>query len=405
MTDGAILVGDNVIYEDWFSEILTIGTWTNDERLLEEQLEPAAEFAGGEETGLEIRSTAPPDSGYNALALLGTDIGISGLRSNYAISVDYWIGDWWPMLDYQVYEISAPGSPRSLVILFGEYFSNQRFRVRWHAPGPGRLGHVVLGRAMVSVDLVDRGWSLAYPDQAKRVASEGGQIYTSSPQVVREMTISAGSMGDRSAFGVQRIVKKLDLPAPNLSGDVTLSDGWLTANESEQGAAEWPNLMEIGKHYRIDFHQQWRMDTPVEGAPSAPGAPRWSISSSSLYTGPDQGFPTGRASVYGEADQSDTLVWACTSGDGRAKVKVLAVYEVDFELAGWGFLSELANIQAFYARHGNSRPVVALVRPSDPILNKATGIYGYMTGKNELRQRGDADGDLFSTGIRITEAR
>lgn len=411
MEDGAILIGDNILNDDDFIAIETTSTfdsWTGEEHLLEPQLQPAAEYPVGENS-IEVRRQAGSSAGpgCNAFALLGTTVG-SDLGSGYsgpfgfAVTAEYYDGSAWQHVDgYSVYELFAPGSPTSVVVIFDEYILAQRYRVRFSAATGGHVGSVLVGRTISDITLSDRGWRQRYRDEAKQVRSEDNQVYCSSPSIVREMTIPANSVDLAATYGVHRIVNSVSLPAPVLGKDTSESDGWYSVGPGHLGSIDFKGPLTVGKYYRLDYEQ--RQDYVPDFLTSH--RPRWRVATGSLDIGSNQGWSTSRASVYGQA-VSDDLLWTAPSESGTSELRILGLYEIDYQPdGGQGFRSHLANLQAVMARHGHSRPVIAMIRPSDPVMNRVSGIYGYLAADNELTQRADADGDLFSTTLRITEAR
>jgi len=395
---GAILIGENLLDQTWFSQLLPIGSWTEFDRLLEPQLEPAAEFAGNEETGIEIRSNGFPPVGYNAIALLGTDIGLKEVPFGHAITIERLVdAAWVPVKEYTVYELNSVGSPRSLVAVFDSYVVSPRYRIRWYASDTGKVGAVIFGRAIRHIDLADAGWGIRYIDQASASTSEAGQIYTGEPQIVRELLISAATMSPLTAFGVQPINQSLSLPNPILSGDVVSSGDWVGCGNQQTGSATWSGLLTPYSYSRVDFQQR-----QIQNVPDSPVPPRWGIASASLAIGSGQGFPTGVSSVYGQAVTAD-LVCECARANGQSEWRILSVQEVDFQFAGWEFNSAQASYVAMAANHGRSRPVIVLIRPTDPVMTRIVGVYGYITGNTEIRQVGDSD--VFSTSLQIREQR
>lgn len=394
----AIIVGQNIIHESWFDRIEVDGTWTDEEHLLTSQLSPAAQFAAGA-SGIEFWSAGIPPASYNAIVLAGTSIGVDGYKSTYSLVVERFLPPSWVSLEYSAYEIASPGSPRTLVILFKEFVKSTAYRVRWHSNLAGEVGAVMLGQVIENSAIADAGWRMGYVDAAAITTSEGGQIYAGPPELTRALDIPADQVDSRLAWGVQRILETIDLPAVQLANDAQLDGDWIEVPADVQGTATWPGVFQSGRYYRVDYEQQLMDLEPGE----SPSFIRWGITPSSLSIGSDQAYSTSRASVYGQAFSTD-MVWGGASGDGTARFKILGVHEIDFEPGGFNLNPHLLSLQSMWASHGRGRPIVAMIRPTDPIINRATGIYGHLSERQEL-QHVPGDADIWRTFIRITEAR
>lgn len=400
MNKGAILIGDNVLDGERFSAT-PIGDWDGFENIYTPQLHPYAS-SDSSTAGLVIEKLTNAQKAYGALALLGTDIGL-GDSFGLKLAVDRWDNDeWHPVEGHSVYVIEATGAPRSIIILLPplEYYELSKLRVRWRGPVvPGvKIGHVIAGTAIRNIDLADQGWSIRYVDHSELVRSEGEQIYTSqSTAIVRELSVTSASMSATTAYGAPKAIKQVPLPpsSAELSGPVWYDSQSKSYNvgPGSSGSVIFPDVLTPGKHYRLDYYDHISQ-VPDGPLPSTSWEPIGINDSLFLRE-------TALTSVIGQAASSDLGVFR-NIRDCNSALTIVALREVEPLPPGFGPAPQRSSFHHVVAQHGTTHPVVFLVRPSDPIMGRSTGIYGYLTGPVKIA---DQSGDLFRTGLTIREAR
>lgn len=395
MNKGAIIIGNNMVYEPWFGSIEVIGSgWDGVENLATPQLSPVASYeAQVGPVGVEMRSiSGVPPVLPNVFALLGTDVG-GGPNGGSAhhITLEYDQGSWASTSSYSVYELAAPNSPRHLIVVLHSDIEAVGWRLRWEGNNAARsIGSFFVGRSITSPSLADQGWRQRYVDAAAKTVSEGGQIYAASPSITREVRIPMDTLDHMSMFGIPEHGSLIKLRSPTFSHDMVQSGDWWQVKDAEQGSATLSGVMTPSKHYRIDYNANHR------GEPYADGR-FWVANASATSLG---ALRTGKGSLVVEAKKADLVIEA-TSQPGTTRFKIERFSEVEIPQLTWTTGIE-RNLQHLLSSHGHSRPIIAMMRPSDPLLNQATGIYGYINQPVDLIDRAGA---RIGTELVIREQR
>jgi hypothetical protein len=391
---GAIFIGNNLLNKSWFGSLQFEGTgWADTEKLLTPELNPFASYeAQSGIVGIEARSSGLPPVQPNSFALLGTDVNATldgGFIPN--LTVEVFTGGWVQVTDYTLWELAAPDSPRHLVVVINTELEGTRWRLRWQANGQaGKVGSIYVGRAVVGPQLADQGYVQRYIDRAAGNESEDGQIFRAASSVRRELRITQGSMDQLTAFGIPPITQPTVLPTPSLSGSVALNSGVLSVGASQQGSAVFAGVMTPGKRYRIDYRQR-HVGNPI-------AVPRFSVAAFSATSLGAVG--NCRGSIAVQALQS-SLTIAAGSDTGTSYFEIEQMGEIETPQLQWSVDSEF-NLQQILASHGQSDPIIVMVRPSDPLVNSRTGIYGYINAPVDLT---DIEGSITRSGLTIREQR
>lgn len=64
-------------------------------------------------------------------------------------------------------------------------------------------------------------------------------------------------------------------------------------------------------------------------------------------------------------------------------------------------VTDTDSLADIHTRHGHTRPIIAMPRPSQANVNRTTGIYGHITGGSTITHR---NGPYYGSALRITEA-
>ena len=368
---GAIIVGDNLLWRPEFDAVTTEGTgWESPERLLTPQLQPKASRPGASGSiGVSVTASVAPARQPSVFALLGV---VGGALGNLRVEREEGKG-WEPVEDYDVFELASVYQRHIVVILRALYPATVGWRLRWSGSSAIEIGSIYLGRALIDPGLADQGWSQEYPDRASRVVSEGGQLYASDTDTYRIVRIPQGDVDPQIQLGVVPHGQIIDLPPDFATGGASFSGDGVTCGPSS-GTATWSTgSLATGNVYRLDYRYR-----EVGAFAEADSRLRVSGSGYSTLYGADP-LPTGRRSVIFRRTTNSgglSVSFASAPTGNTAHLELLGFSEIPDPGAVWGDTVMEDNMQSFYARHGNSRPVIVMLRPSDPMANKVTGIYG-----------------------------
>lgn len=400
MSKGAIFIGDNFIWRPEFDGLTAIGTgWTGLDYLVEDQLQPKAECpAQAGLVGLEVGVSGDTTPAPNTVILLGLEIGDDGSAlDELVVGIQHWDGASWVAADVNQLQVPAPGGGRH-VIISGMQKGSGGWRIQWRGRNlVHRLGGLYLGRLIQDLGLADENFSMRFVDRSKSTESEGGQIYKSSPQVSRQLRVQQGTVESIWALGVPAHGALIDVGAPSLLDGATYDpvSKFASIAESTAGDAIWGGLLEESKIYRMDYEQTQNAHTP-------PTTPRWELntafSSITLLNSTALHAGVGTA-IFTVTAPSPPIYMVGGSGLGVAKFRINALSEISDVNHIWseGFST---NLQSLIMLHGSSRPIFAMLFPTDGARNDATAIYGYMQLPIDMTAR---SGQMYSTNLTITE--
>lgn len=394
---GAIIVGDNLVWRPEFDAMTTEGSgWQNTERLLTPQLQPkASRPVTGGSIGVGVTANIAPARQPSVFALLGV---VDGALGNLRVEQEAGKG-WEPVEDYDVFELSSVYQRHIVVSMRGLDAAAVGWRLRWSGSEEIEIGSIYLGRALIDPGLADQGWSQEYPDRAGRAVSEGGQLYPGDTDTYRIVRIPQGDVDPQIQLGVIPHGQLIDLPPSFATGGASFSGDGVTCGASS-GTATWSTgSLAAGNVYRLDYRYR-------EVGAFAEADSRLRVASSGYLTlyGEDP-LPTGRRSViFRRTTNTGGLSVSFTSAPtgNTAHLELLGFSQIPDPGAVWADSVMEDNMQAFYARHGNSRPVIVMLRPSDPMANKVTGIYGVV--RDPVRAT-DRAGQYTQTQLVIEEQR
>lgn len=387
MEKGAILIGKNVVGTSRVTGITGVGTWSDIDRLVSSQLEPAASVADGIDIGLDI--TLSPQIGFGiwAVALLGTNLGgING--QNLRI-----LANGQPT-DYETYWLSSPGSPAHLVIVLPGGGVPATLGLRWNSPQPVQVGSLLIGRVLRDVTLADSGLSMRYIDSAGQEVSPGGQVYPEESAVMRRrLILRQGSMEQAVAFGLPQHGDLLDLPAPTVNGVGGSVDGNRLIVQSLGSAAQafftWPSV-DMDGIFRVDYRY---LSTSVGGSAEFLDSP---LTFSALGS-------QGTEFLLRDGASNPLRLQITVFTAGRVEVEILAISRVGDPGSFGSFIDTDSNFVELVALSGKTKPIIFMPYPSDPVRNRVTGIYGHVSQDATIDEAQGAA--IYRSAITIDEAR
>jgi len=386
MLQQAIYIYDNMLTregDDLPPNIVFNGDWTNEGNALTPQLAPVATCADGTRSIEIYGANGGQGTEARAVCFLNTTL----LPENILrVTRDFTSKS---RIDkFTSFVVQGP-SPlqRHLVILFEEEFRDD-FGIHFADTMPDDIviGSLFLGRALVTEEITDRNWSVSLKDTTRLNKSTGGQTYaTASGRLFREVTVNVVNLRAPEMYGVPLLGAPITLPSPVLTS-MSETGGWYRVNSGFNGQLVYENIPAGDYSVTFTFAAATSTLTTMSGVNCQVGAP--AIPAQFFVTG----FHSALFLTNSETDLEINL--NRTSTQYNVEVRVESVRPV---LASG---SDVNLYDMFVTSAGKERPVLVIVRGSEPLWLTATSVYGRLSRTNPITHNG---GDQYNTSFVVEE--